>query len=101
MPKPTYQTLEEIQIRKEKLQSDIKQENDQIGILWRTLFAPQKASSKGELVANLVANSITAIDGFLLVRKLMKSYGHLSGAKSANNSISDFYHLTVKCHLDI
>ena len=81
MPKPTYHTLEEIQIRKEKLQSNIQQENDQIGILWRTLFAPQKASSKGELMANLVANSITAIDGFLLVRKLMKSYGRIFSRK--------------------
>ena len=81
MPKPTYHTLEEIQIRKEELQSNIQQENDQIGILWRTLFAPQKASSKGELVANLVANSITAIDGFLLVRKLLKSYGRLFSRK--------------------
>ena len=81
MPKPTYHTLEEIQIHKEELQSNIQQENDQIGILWRTLFAPQKASSKGELVANLVANSITAIDGFLLVRKLMKSYGRIFSRK--------------------
>jgi hypothetical protein len=81
MPKPTYRTLEEIQIRKEKLQSDIKQENDQIGILWRTLCAPQKANSKGELVANLIANSITAIDGFLLVRKLMKTYGYIFSRK--------------------
>ena len=81
MPKPTYHTLEEIQIRKEELQSNIQQENDQIGILWRTLFAPQKASSKGELAANLVANSITAIDGFLLVRKLMKSYGRIFSRK--------------------
>ena len=81
MPKSTYQTLEEIQIHKEKLQSDIKQENDQIGILWRTLFAPQKASSKGELVASLVSNSITAIDGFLLMRKLIKTYGFLFNRK--------------------
>ena len=81
MPKPTYCTLEEIQSRKEKLQSDIQQENDQIGILWRTLLAPQKASSKGELVANLIANSITAIDGFLLVRKLMKTYGYIFSRK--------------------
>jgi hypothetical protein len=81
MPKPTYRTLKEIQIRKEKLQSDIQQENDQIGILWRTLFAPQKANSKGELAANLIANSITAIDGFLLVRKLMKTYGYIFNRK--------------------
>ena len=81
MPKPTYRTIEEIQLRKEKLHSDIQQENDQIGILWHTLFAPQKASSKGELVANLIANSITAIDGFLLVRKLMKTYGYIFSRK--------------------
>lgn len=81
MPNPTYQTLEEIRIRKEKLQSDIQQENDQIGMLWRTLFAPQKASSKGELVANLVANSVTAIDGFLLMRKLIKTYGYIFNRK--------------------
>ena len=81
MSKPTYYTLEEIQLRKEKLQSDIDKESDQIGILWRTLYAPQKASSKGELVANLLANSITAIDGFLLVRKLMKTYGFLFNRK--------------------
>ena len=81
MPKPSYRTLDEIQIRKEKLQSDIQQENDQIGILWRTLFAPQKANSKGELAANLIANSITAIDGFLLVRKLMKTYGYIFSRK--------------------
>ncbi|MBE6260130.1 MAG: hypothetical protein E7107_04790 [Prevotella sp.] len=81
MSEPTYHTLEEIQLRKEKLQSDIQQENDQIGILWRTLFAPQKASSKGELAANLLANSITAIDGFLLVRKLIKTYGFLFNRK--------------------
>lgn len=77
MPNTTYTTLEEIQLRKEKLQADIQQKNEQIGTLWHSLFAPQKASSKGELVANLVANSVTAIDAFLLVRKLMKSYSYI------------------------
>lgn len=78
---PTYRTLEEIHLRKEELQNDLHKEGDQIGILWRTLFTPQNASSKGELVAHLVTNSITAIDGFLLIRKLMKSYGYLFGKK--------------------
>ena len=81
MPNPTYHTLEEIQKRKDELQADIRQESSQIGTLWHSLFDPKKASSKGELVANLLANSITAIDGFLLVRKLMKSYGHLFGKR--------------------
>ena len=77
MPTPTYHTLEEIQKRKDELQADIRQESSQIGTLWHSLFDPKKASSKGELVANLLANSITAIDGFLLVRKLIKNYGFL------------------------
>ena len=77
MPQPTFKTLEEIQLRKEQLQSDIHAKNERISTLWHELTAPQPSSSKGELIASLVTNSITAIDGFLLVRKLMKTYGWL------------------------
>lgn len=79
MPQPTntYNTLEEIQLRKQELQAGIEEQNEQISTLWRELTTPQESSSKGELIANLVANSVTAIDGFLLVRKLMKTYGSL------------------------
>lgn len=81
MPKPTYNTLEEIRLRKDKLQADIQQESQHIGDLWHELFLPAKSQSKGELIANLVSNSVTAIDAFLLVRKLMKSYGWLFGRR--------------------
>ena len=81
MPQSTYSTLEQIQQRKEALHANIQKDNEQIGLLWHQLTAPQKSDSKGELIANLVSNSITAIDAFLLVRKLMKSYGHLFGKK--------------------
>ena len=81
MAKPVYNTLEDIQQRKDALQADIRKDNEQIGTLWRELTAPQKSDSKGELIANLVANSITAIDGFLLVRKLMKTYGYIFNRK--------------------
>lgn len=81
MPQPTYSTLEEIQQRKEAVQANIQKDNERIGILWHDLTAPQKSDTKGELIANLISNSITAIDAFLLVRKLMKSYGHLFGKK--------------------
>lgn len=77
MPQPTYNTLEEIQQRKDELQAGIQQQNEHIGTLWHELTTPQESNSKGELIANLVANSVTAIDGFLLVRKLMKTYGSL------------------------
>jgi hypothetical protein len=79
MPTPqkinAYNTLEDIQQRKEELRTDIQLESRQMGDLWHDLTQPQEATSKGELIANLVANSITAIDAFLLVRKLMKTYG--------------------------
>ncbi len=42
---------------------------------------PQKDSSKGEWIANIVSNSVTAIDAFLLIRKLTKNYGFLFGHK--------------------
>ena len=77
MPNTTYRTLEEIQKRKDELQADIRMESNQMGTLWHSLFDPKKANTKGELVANLITNSITAIDGFLLIRKLMRSYGSL------------------------
>ena len=77
----SYSSLEEIQLRKDELKDGIQQQSDQIATLWRNLISPKTASSKGELVASLVTNSITAIDGFLLVRKLMRSYGYIFGRK--------------------
>ena len=76
-----YSSLEEIQSRKDQLKDDIQQQSGQITNIWRELTAPQPSSSKGEMIANLVTNSITAIDGFLLVRKLMRNYGFLFGRK--------------------
>ena len=49
--------------------------------LVRFLATPKEANTKGELIANLVSNSITAIDAFILVRKLMKTYGWLFGRR--------------------
>ena len=76
-----YRSLTEIQARKDELKEEIHQQSDQINTLWHDLTVPQESSSKGEIVAHLVSNSITAIDGFLLVRKLMKSYGYIFGRK--------------------
>ncbi len=69
-----YNTLEEIRLRKEQLSNDIDREGDRIAELWDELFHRRDDSSKGEYIASLVTNTITAIDAFLLVRKLMKSY---------------------------
>ena len=72
-----FQTLDDIIKRKEELAAGIQKESDQISTLWHSLYAPSKSGSKGEMVASIISNSVTAIDAFLLVRKLMKTYGHI------------------------
>ena len=84
MSQPTttpYKTIEEIQLRKSELNAEIQKSSQQIGELWHELFLPKKASSKGEFIANIISNSITAIDAFLLVKKLINNYGWLIGKK--------------------
>ena len=81
MQTPQYNTLEDIELRKNELKAQLHDNSDKVGTLWRGLWAPQKSESKGELIANLVSNSITAIDAFILVRKLMKTYGWLFGRR--------------------
>ncbi len=76
-----YSTLEDIQLRKNELKSNIQLSEEKVSTLWHDLVTPPKASSKGELFANLVTNSVTAIDAFLVVRKLMKSYSYLFGKR--------------------
>lgn len=79
-------TIEEIQARKEELRTEIHKKNDEIGSLWNNLFVPKKANTKGELVANIISNSITAFDTFMLMRKLFTQYGHLFGHRKKKKS---------------
>lgn len=77
MPTHNYNTLEDIELRKDELRVQLQGKSEKIGGLWRDLFLPKTANTKGELIANLINNSVTAIDAFLLVRKLMKTYSWL------------------------
>lgn len=77
-----YHTLEEIRLRKEELAAEIQKDNDKFSTLWHQTFIKRETSTKGEYISGLIANSITAIDAFLLVRKLMKGYGNLFGMSS-------------------
>jgi len=70
-------TLEEIRLRKEQLSAEIQKENEHFSQLWNSLYVKKGESTKTEWVASIIANSMTAIDAFLLIRKLMKSYGHI------------------------
>jgi hypothetical protein len=73
----TYTTLEEIRERKEQLATDIQKDNDRFSSLWSQMFVSRKDSSKGEWISSLITNGITAVDTFLLVRKLLKNYGQM------------------------
>lgn len=75
---PTYSTLEEIRLRKEQLSDALERDGEQIGNLWNQLFIKREDSTKGEYIASLVANSITAIDAFIMVRKLIRNYGSIA-----------------------
>ncbi|MBR1548294.1 MAG: hypothetical protein IJ637_06170 [Prevotella sp.] len=77
MSQTAYNTIEDIQARKSELSAAIHEGNDRIADIWHELITPPESKSKGELIANLVSNSVTAIDGFLLVRKLVRNYGFL------------------------
>lgn len=70
----TYKTLEEIRLRKEQLSNDIEADGEKIAAIWNELTHKKEDASKGEYIATLVSNSVTAIDAFLLMRKLMKNY---------------------------
>ena len=73
----TYNTLEEIQMRRDQLTESIEQDKVLIGNLWDELFTKREDATKGELIASIVTKSITAIDAFLMVRKLINNYGHV------------------------
>lgn len=72
-----YDTIDELQQRKTELNADAEKQKDKIVSLWSELTAPRPAASKGEMIAAIVNNSVAAIDGYLLVRKLIKNYGFI------------------------
>lgn len=74
---PSYNTLEEICLRKDQLADLIDEDTEKMATMWASLFRKDENASRGEQIATLVANSVTAIDAFLLVRKLMKNYSGL------------------------
>ena len=48
MVKPVYNTLDDIQQRKDALLTGIQKDSERIGTLWHGLTAPQKSDSKDE-----------------------------------------------------
>ena len=52
MPTPNYNTLEDIELRKDELRVQLQGKSEKIGGLWRDLFLPKTANTKGELIAD-------------------------------------------------
>jgi len=81
-----FHTLEEIRERKEQLLRELQQDNTKFSTLWDQTFVKREGSTKGEYFTSIISNSFTAIDTFLLVRKLIKNYGHLLGLSKKPSS---------------
>ena len=77
-----YHSLEEIRLRKEELSEAIQQDSTKFSSLWNQTFVKREGNSKGEYISGLIANGVTAIDAFLLIRKLVKNYGSIFGKSS-------------------
>lgn len=80
-PVREYRSLEEIRQRKDELLNQLQQDNTQFSTLWNQVFLKREGNTKSDYIAGLVSNGIVAFDTFLLIRKLMKSYGFLFGKK--------------------
>ena len=81
-PTQTYRTLDEIRQRKEELADQIYGDSTRISTLWNDTFNSNENQTKGEMIANLVSKGFVAFDAFLMVRKLMKTYGLIKGRSS-------------------
>ena len=80
-PVREYRSLEEIRQRKEELLNELQKDNTQFSTLWDQVFLKRENNTKSDYIAGLISNGIVAFDTFMLIRKLMKSYGFLFGKK--------------------
>ena len=81
-PAQDFRTLEEIRLRKDELISQIQDVNTKFTSLWNQTFIKREGNTKSDYISGLIANSVTAIDIFLVVRKLIKNYKGLFGKNS-------------------
>ena len=76
-PVREYRSLEEIRQRKDELLNELQKDNTQFSTLWDQVFLKRENNTKSDYIAGLISNGIVAFDTFMLIRKLMKSYGFL------------------------
>ena len=80
-PVREYRSLEEIRQRKDELLKELQKDNTQFSTFWDQVFLKRENNTKSDYIAGLISNGIVAFDTFMLIRKLMKSYGFLFGKK--------------------
>ena len=74
-----YQTLEDIQARKDELLVQLQTDNNHFETKWNQLFASKEDNTKAAFIGNLLVNGITVVDFILTARKLYKNYGFIFG----------------------
>lgn len=70
-----YNSLEEIQMRKEQLDEVIELENKEIKRLWGQLTENNEELSRGQQIGKYIEYGIMAFDGVMTLRKLQRNYG--------------------------
>jgi hypothetical protein len=70
-----YNSLEEIQMRKEQLDEVIELENKEIKRLWGQLTDNSEDLSRGQQIGKYIEYGIMAFDGVMTLRKLQRNYG--------------------------
>lgn len=75
---PTFQTIEEIRIRKALLLKDIQKDNDKIDLLWHSLFHKPKTfgqtTAPSKRINSLLSTGTGLIDAAILTWKLYKKF---------------------------
>lgn len=73
-----YASLNDIRLRKEKLQREIEADDAKIKTLWKSLFVKpdilSKSASKGKRLQSLLSVGAGAFDGALLAWKLYRKF---------------------------
>ena len=73
-----YASLNDIRLRKEKLQREIEANDAKIKVLWKSLFVKpdvlSKSASKGKRLQSLLSVGAGAFDGAMLAWKLYRKF---------------------------
>lgn len=72
-----YNSLEEIQMRKEQLSEVIDLEDEEIKRLWDKLTTKDEELSRSEQIMQYIKYGMMAYDGVMMLRKLKTNYGSI------------------------